>query len=267
MNDLPWEQPVVGDPPPRWRTWGWRLLTLMCAATVVTAAAIGLRIASVPRPAIPLSAEVQVTQRTTPSSTGAASVGSTPASRVDPTWAHTVSQRTGIPVRAVNAYASAQLRMDADQPGCGIGWNTVAAIGNIESAHGTHDGANLGDDGYSNPPIRGVALDGNGVGRIADTDGGRWDGDKVWDRAVGPMQFIPSTWQQWGADGNGDGVANPNQIDDAALGAARYLCDAGNLSNPGVWREAVLRYNRSIDYVDSVAQTATVYAQQAAGQR
>ena len=66
-----------------------------------------------------------------------------------------------------------------------------------------------------------------GVGPVAaipDTDNGRWDGDKVWDRAVGPMQFIPATWQGAGRDGDGDGVANPNDIDDAALAAADYLC-------------------------------------------
>ncbi len=56
------------------------------------------------------------------------------------------------------------------------------------------------------PPVRGPALSGGAFSAIRDTDGGRYDGDPVWDRAVGPMQFIPGTWRIWGADGNGDGV-------------------------------------------------------------
>ncbi|WP_447407116.1 lytic murein transglycosylase, partial [Clostridium perfringens] len=83
--------------------------------------------------------------------------------------------------------------------------------------------------------IRGPALDGDGVAAIADTDGGRWDGDTLWDRAVGPMQFIPDTWSRWGADGNGDGAADPNQIDDAALATARYLCGASAMTDAAGW--------------------------------
>ena len=44
------------------------------------------------------------------------------------------------------------------------------------------------------------------------------------DRAVGPMQFLPASWARYGADGNGDGVRDPHQLDDAALAAAAYLC-------------------------------------------
>ncbi|WP_258222892.1 lytic murein transglycosylase, partial [Microbacterium sp. HMWF026] len=110
----------------------------------------------------------------------------------------------------------------------------------IESAHGTHSGGSLGADGYPDPPIRGIALDGSASAAIADTDGGVLDGDAVWDRAVGPLQFIPATWQRWGADANGDGAADPNQIDDAALGAARYLCAAGEMTSPAGWRRGVL---------------------------
>ncbi|MFJ4037129.1 lytic transglycosylase domain-containing protein [Microbacterium sp. NPDC090007] len=183
----------------------------------------------------------------------------------DPTWTSTVAGRTGIPDRALRAYATAALTVQREQPGCGIGWNTLAGLGAIESAHGTHSGGSLGADGYPDPPIRGIALDGSASAAIADTDGGVLDGDAVWDRAVGPLQFIPATWQRWRADANGDGEADPNQIDDAALGAARYLCAAGEMTSPAGWRRAVFSYNHLDSYVDDVAATANVYAARAAG--
>ncbi|WP_295786910.1 lytic transglycosylase domain-containing protein [uncultured Microbacterium sp.] len=183
----------------------------------------------------------------------------------DPTWTSTIAGRTGIPDRALRAYATAALTVQREQPGCGIGWNTLAGLGAIESAHGTHSGGSLRADGYPDPPIRGIALDGSASAAIADTDAGVFDGDAVWDRAVGPLQFIPATWQRWGADANGDGAADPNQIDDAALGAARYLCAAGEMTSPAGWRRAVFSYNHLDSYVDDVAATANAYAARAAG--
>lgn len=183
-----------------------------------------------------------------------------PVPSVDPVWLARVSAATGIPVRALQAYASAQLRVAVQQPACALGWNTIAAIGAVESDHGRHGGAVLGDDGVPTPAIRGPALDGDGVAAIADTDRGRWDGDTLWDRAVGPMQFIPDTWARWGADGNGDGVADPNQIDDAALATARYLCGASAMTDAAAWRAAIFAYNHLDAYVDDVAALANRYA-------
>ncbi|GAA2066844.1 lytic transglycosylase domain-containing protein [Microbacterium hatanonis] len=183
-----------------------------------------------------------------------------PAVRVDAAWSARVAAAVGIPRRALEAYALADLVVDAEQPGCGIGWNTLAGIGAIETDHGRHGGAALGDDGYPSPAIRGPQLDGNGNAAIRDTDGGAWDGDAVWDRAVGPMQFIPDTWARWGADANGDGAADPNQIDDAALAAARYLCHSGSMTTTEGWRAAVFSYNHLDVYVDDVAAVANRYA-------
>lgn len=183
-----------------------------------------------------------------------------PGVRVDQAWAEQKARATGIPVRALEAYALADLLVSAEQPGCGIGWNTLAGIGAIESDHGRHGGAVLDADGYPQPAIRGAALDGNGVAAISDTDGGRWDGDAVWDRAVGPLQFIPDTWSRWGADANADGVADPNQIDDAALAAARYLCASGEMLSVDGWRAAIFSYNHLDSYVDDVAAVANRYA-------
>ncbi|MCD2443155.1 lytic transglycosylase domain-containing protein [Agromyces sp. SYSU K20354] len=183
-----------------------------------------------------------------------------PMPQVDPEWTSRMSAATGIPERALSAYALAHVAIAEDQPECGVDWTTIAAIGSIESDHGNHADSVLGDDGYPKPDIIGRALDGDGVATIEDTDGGVLDGDTTWDRAVGPMQFIPSTWDKWGSDGNDDGAADPNQIDDAAQAAARYLCASGSMTSPEGWRAAIFSYNHDNDYVDKVASVAIEYA-------
>jgi membrane-bound lytic murein transglycosylase B len=173
-----------------------------------------------------------------------------------------VARATGIPRRALAGYVAAAVRIEQENPACRIAWNTLAGIGSSESSHGSFAGASLDDGGVASPRILGVALDGTGGNRaIADTDGGRLDGDRTWDRAVGPLQFIPTTWAEYAADGDGDGVADPHDIDDAALAAGRYLCAAGgDLGGSRGWSNAVLTYNRSGPYARKVARTATEYA-------
>ena len=186
--------------------------------------------------------------------------GVSPMSQIDPEWMTRVAGATGIPVRALSAYAFAHISLAAEEPECGLDWTTIAAIGAIESGHGSHGDTVLDENGYAQPPIIGRALDGDGVARIADTDDGRFDGDATWDRAVGPMQFIPSTWAKWGSDANGDGLADPNQIDDAAHSAAQYLCASGAMTSPEGWRAAVFSYNHDNDYVDKIAKVANEFA-------
>ncbi|MGO1661771.1 MAG: lytic transglycosylase domain-containing protein [Canibacter sp.] len=179
----------------------------------------------------------------------------------DPIWVHDMSEATGIPERALAAYAGAALRVSTEQPGCNIGWNTLAAIGHVESAHGTLNGATLDHAGFAKPRIYGVPLDGTQYAAIPDTDGGSIDGDATWDRAVGPMQFIPETWSMYGRDGNGDGKIDIDQIDDAALSAATLLCtEGGDLSVAENWIAAIDAYNPSIDYNNEVAETADHFA-------
>ncbi len=185
------------------------------------------------------------------------------ADRVSRAWSAATAAKTGIPERAVRAYSGASLALAVEQPGCHLGWTTLAALGAIESGHGTHGGSAIGEDGVARPRIFGPRLDGGAFGAVPDTDRGRLDGDPTWDRAVGPLQFMPSTWARWGADGNGDGVADPQQLDDAALAAGRYLCSYGDLSSATRWRAAVFAYNHLESYVNSVANAANTYAKQA----
>src|SRR6266540_1668223 len=111
------------------------------------------------------------------------------------------------------------------------------------------------------PAILGPPLNGNGGAAIHDSDGGHLDGNTTWDQAVGPMQFLPSTWRSLGRDGNHDGKANPNNFFDASVSAAAYLCLAhgGDLSDPAQLRQAVYAYNHSWDYVDTVLGWAAFY--------
>ena len=75
--------------------------------------------------------------------------------------------------------------------------------------------------------------------------------------AVGWMQFMPSTWERWGVDANGDGVADPWNAQDAIYSAARYLAAAG--AEQDIPR-AVLAYNHAQWYVDEVLQLAHTFA-------
>lgn len=184
---------------------------------------------------------------------------------IDRGWLLRTAQRTGIPARALQSYAGAALQSERIDPGCGIGWNTLAGIGYIESRHGTFGGHRVQPGGQVSGPILGPALDGNGFAMIRDTDGGALDGDTRWDRAVGPFQFIPSTWARYASRAAGDGAAaSPHNMDDAALTAARYLCAAGgDLGTAVGWTRAVFAYNHSQPYVDKVLAAADAYAKRA----
>lgn len=177
-------------------------------------------------------------------------------------WAAPQADTLGISATALEAYGYAAAVMARSQPDCGIAWTTLAGIGSLESKHGTYGGATVAADGTVAPPIRGVPLDGGpGVADIADSDGGQLDGDPVHDRAMGPMQFIPETWKRWGVDANGDRVASADNIDDAALTAAVYLCArGGDLTTPEGWQQALMAYNLSGSYLREVRDRAAAYS-------
>lgn len=187
------------------------------------------------------------------------------AGLVDPDWLAATSAATGIPERALAAYAGAVIVKADEMPECGIAWNTLAAIGATESDHGRHGGSTVGPDGTVTPPIYGPPLDGGpGVEHIPDSDGGAIDGDATIDRAAGPFQLIPQSWRNWHIDANGDGVEDPQNIDDAALATVNYLCRVSvGIDTEQGWIAAVSGFNSPQSYRDTVARTAVRYAEAA----
>lgn len=167
---------------------------------------------------------------------------------------------SGIPRTVLHAYDRAADDLASQRPSCHLSVPMLAAIGRVESGHAR--GGDVDRKGTTTTPILGPVLNGApGVAAIGDTDGGVHDGDTVWDRAVGPMQFIPSTWRTWGADGNADGAADPGNVFDASLAAGRYLCAAGgDLATASGLERAILAYNHSRSYLSLVLAWIEVYA-------
>ena len=106
----------------------------------------------------------------------------------------------------------------------GLSWTVLAAIGQIESADGTNEG----------PSTAG---------------------------ALGPMQFLPSTWAVWGIDGFGQ-TGPPNVLNpyDAVPSAARLLCAGGAAAGGGSLFNAIFDYNHADWYVREVLGLAAEYA-------
>ncbi|MDQ6642232.1 MAG: lytic transglycosylase domain-containing protein [Actinomycetota bacterium] len=168
---------------------------------------------------------------------------------------------SGIPSAALSAYQRASQIINAADKSCNIPWQLIAAIGRVESDHGRYGGNVLSAKGVSTPGVYGIELNGkNGTAAIQDTDGGRLDKDPVYDRAVGPMQFIPSTWSVVQVDANGDGKRNPQDINDASLATGVYLCSGPeNLGTRAGQEKSVFRYNHSQSYVDLVLRIMAAY--------
>ncbi|MEV5941893.1 lytic transglycosylase domain-containing protein [Streptomyces sp. NPDC051994] len=157
----------------------------------------------------------------------------------------------GIPATVLDAYKKAEAALATARPGCHLPWQLLGAIGKVESGHA--DGGRVDANGTTLTPILGPVLNGAGFANIPDTDHGAYDGDKVFDRAVGPMQFIPSTWATSGKDGNGDGIKDPNNVYDAALATGFYLCaDGRDVAVKKDLDKAILSYNQSQEYLTTV---------------
>jgi membrane-bound lytic murein transglycosylase B len=156
------------------------------------------------------------------------------------------------------AYRSTEQKMAAEAPGCGVSWNLLAGIGRIESGHA--GGGAVDARGTAVVPIYGPALDGTLPGNEVILQSGV--GNRItYTRAMGPMQFLPGTWARYASDGKGDGTADPQNLFDATLAAARYLCSGGlNLRDPEQVMAAILRYNNSMAYAQNVLGWAAAYA-------
>jgi hypothetical protein len=110
----------------------------------------------------------------------------------------------------------------------GLSWTVLAAVGQVESHHGANAGASSAG-------------------------------------AVGPMQFMPATWAEYGTDASGDGHADVQDPTDAVFSAARMLC-ANGAAQPGGLRGALWTYNHASWYVDLVLATADGYTSRQAFQ-
>ena len=175
----------------------------------------------------------------------------------------------GIPAVMLSAYERAAEKLAQSHPACDAPWWALAAIGAVESLHGAIFGSAIDETGRMVKPVIGIALTGrSGTARIPDTDDGLYDGDRQWDRAVGPMQFIPSTWRSAGLDGNDDGLIDPQNVYDATLSAGAYLCRGAapeRLSSTSGLARAAYSYNRSRSYVSKVLDYAYRYSDGSSG--
>jgi hypothetical protein len=214
-----------------------------------------------PRPAIPpavFGADGGMVPTVSPPALPQPPMVVTPAPVVVGGGAMAVSYVGGIPAVVLSAYRDAVAQLAQSQPGCHVPVELLAAIGKVESGHAR--GGRVDANGTAVPAILGPVLNGSGFAAIPDTDQGVLDGDPVWDRAVGPMQFIPSTWRRWAADGNHDGIADPENVYDASLAAARYLCaDGRDLSTSAGLESAILSYNYSATYLRLVSAWLVAY--------
>ena len=164
----------------------------------------------------------------------------------------------GIPSMALAAYRNAEQMMATSNPNCGISWNLLAGIGRIESGHA--NGGATDARGTAIRPIYGPALDGTLPGNEVIVQSSV-AGGVSYARAMGPMQFLPGTWVRYAADGDGDGMADPQNLYDSTLAAARYLCSGGlNLRDSSQVMAAILRYNNSMPYARNVLGWAAAYA-------
>jgi membrane-bound lytic murein transglycosylase B len=234
------------------------------SATTGTGAVDGTTLEHVPEPLQPndtgsmsaLGTIHAVMGHGVPTRTSAAEKAAQRFDRMQP--GHTVEQAStpleatgeyiGVPPIALAAYETAAQRMSLEDAHCGLTWELLAGIGRVESHHA--ENGNVDSNGTALEPIYGPSLDGSLPGNevIPDGAGG-------YQRAEGPMQFMPGTWNRYAAPGS-----DPQNLFDAAYTAGRYLCSGGgDLRDPSQRTQAILRYNDSMAYVADVMSYAVGY--------
>jgi hypothetical protein len=212
------------------------------AGRVADQAPIGPAAALQPFAAIPRSIPLDLTVVASPREAAHKALPPVASAPITSLPAHLNTKASSIPPRALASYVNAATLVHQSDPQCRLKWQVLAGIGFIESDHARSGGSqNPHWNGVANPPIRGPVVHG-GV------------------RALGPMQFLPSTWAVYAADGNHDGVENPQDIDDETLAAGDYLCATGSdLAAPKHLIRAVYAYNHSYRYVRAVLTVTAHY--------
>ncbi|GAA1440972.1 bifunctional lytic transglycosylase/C40 family peptidase [Nocardiopsis tropica] len=185
----------------------------------------------------------------------------------DPHRGAAPDQVDGIHPVLLDAYLAGARALDAEYPQCtGMRWQILAGIGAVESDHAA--GSTISPTGDTDPPVVGPVLDGSGVGGNLtphyDTDGGVWDGDTVYDAAVGVTQHLPANWDDYGVDGNGDGRADPHNVFDSVAATAVELCASHpdqqvDFTDREDLEDALFRYNHADWYVDDVLAEIDAY--------
>lgn len=169
------------------------------------------------------------------------------------------------PRAALSGYQRAELVINAAAD-CALDWEVLAAVARVESDHGrglvSTAKHRVNANGRVLPALVATPLDGkHGRGLLRDTDDGKLDRDRIWDAPVGALGLVPSTWSSVAVDSDSDGRREPQDVDDAALGAAVFLCSklaAADL------REALASYHRAPRFVSTVLALAARYEKQSA---
>lgn len=174
-------------------------------------------------------------------------------------WAREHADPYGIPSRQLQAYAYAAYAVEQSS-GCPLGWPTLAALGAVLTDHGRINGTAIDSAGNTTQPLRGIAPAAEGKDSVLDTDAGQFDGDPAKDVPMGPMQLMPSRWEQYARAVENDATPNPDNIDDAALTTAIIVCSTGDVTSPDGWTAAMAKFNPDLEFLKAVHAKAQEYS-------